>query len=201
MARKEEGESTLGSTLRRIGYVAAAVSGAGATVYAVSNALSNRDAGSLWMLDELAAPPRAIQRRLREVMSEEEEAAPPTRVDLERQMRQAMAGGYFERVQVLSRQLDELQEHEHLARTDSVRRRRSDAHHDAPYLDRRDDGRLRAYHGERAADCREGRWPGRRHEGRGAPPLLEGSRAGSKREPSCSPAETKRPPPVCASTA
>ena len=55
---------TMHSTLRNIGYAAAMVGGASATVYALAKAARNRDMSGVWAYDEAAAPPRALQPEL-----------------------------------------------------------------------------------------------------------------------------------------
>ena len=55
---------TMHSTLRNIGYAAAMVGGASATVYALAQAARNRDMSGVWAYDEAAAPPRALQPEL-----------------------------------------------------------------------------------------------------------------------------------------
>jgi len=63
---KEEGLDvrTMHSTLRNIGYAAAMVGGASATVYALAKAARTRDMSTLWAYDEAAAPPPALQAEL-----------------------------------------------------------------------------------------------------------------------------------------
>jgi hypothetical protein len=55
---------TMNSTLRNIGYAAAMVGGASATVYALAKAVRTRDMSNFWAYDEAAAPPRALQQEL-----------------------------------------------------------------------------------------------------------------------------------------
>ena len=53
-------------TLKKIGYAAAAVSSAGASIYVLSKALRKRKLGAIWSFDAHGAPPLAIQRQLQE---------------------------------------------------------------------------------------------------------------------------------------
>ena len=51
-------------TLKRIGYAAAAVSSAGASIYMLSNTLRKRKLDPWWAFDVHGAPPLAIQQQL-----------------------------------------------------------------------------------------------------------------------------------------
>ena len=113
-------------TLKRIGYAAAAVSSAGASIYMLSNTLRKRKLDPWWAFDVHGAPPLAIQQQLDGIESDESEDDPPAAKahgasdaptqsrdaeQLKARMQCAMKSGDYKRVRELSRLIDELEAH------------------------------------------------------------------------------------------
>ena len=114
-------------TLKRIGYAAAAVSSAGASIYMLSTTLRKRKLNPLWSFDGCGAPPLAIQRQLEGEESEESEdedatsstrkgrgacaeqtGDDSTRLTLQAKMQRAIQRGDTARIRELSHLIDEL---------------------------------------------------------------------------------------------
>ncbi len=118
MARRPATTPGMHGALRRIGYTAMGVGSAAAAVYGLTRALRKQDFSALWMFDPHAAPPPTIQRQLG-MGVDSDDGGPPRRrrrrdefdeeqEELEAKMQRAMRSNDMNRVQELSRHLDDL---------------------------------------------------------------------------------------------